>query len=92
MGPVSAGSSSGQATPTSLKRVLEQEFDSAKESRAQWQSRLLRGVAQLERLGYPMEDREIEKLIIKGNYAEGLGGLDLKGQVRSLKSTFGKCC
>jgi len=48
-----AGSSgsSGAVTPVSLRRQIEQEYDPSQESREDWQGRVLRGVAQLERLG-----------------------------------------
>ena len=48
-----AGSSgsSGAVTPVSLRRQIEQEYDPSQESREDWQRRVLRGVAQLERLG-----------------------------------------
>ena len=87
-GPGSSGGSSGPATPRGLRRLLEQEYDPAKETKDQWQSRLLRGVAQLERFGTPLPDDDIEKLIVKGSYAEELAGLDLQKQVHALKRMF----
>ena len=86
----SSGGSSGQVTPTGLKRILEQEFDPSKETKDQWQSKLLRGVARLERLGHPVSEEELEKLIVKGKYAEEVAGLNLSAQVGRLKTLFGE--
>ena len=85
---IGSGGSSGQATPTGLRQVIEQEFDPARESKDQWQQKVLRGVAQLERLGHALKEEDIEKIIVKGSYAEEIGGKDLKGQVQYLKAAF----
>ena len=76
-------------TPVSLRRQIEQEYDPAQESREDWQSRVLRGVAQLERFGQALTEDESEKLVWKARYAEDVHGMDLSVQVSSLKKLFG---
>eukprot|EP00969_Alexandrium_andersonii_P318712 14078437-Alexandrium_andersonii.AAC.1 len=49
-GPVS-GTSSGAATPTGLRRMIDEEFDPTKKSREAWQARMVRVSVQLERAG-----------------------------------------
>ena len=51
---------------------------------------MLRGVAQLERLGQALTDDEVEKLVRKARYAEDLCGMSLSEQVSWLKKVFGE--
>ena len=57
---------SGTATPTGLKQVLEQEYDPEKEDRAAWQARVLRVAMQMERLGQPVPEYDLEIVRKKG--------------------------
>ena len=77
-------------SPVFLRRQIEQEYDPAQESREDWQSRVLRGFAQLERLGQALTEDEMEKLVWKARYAEDVHGMDLSVQVSSLKKLFGE--
>ena len=88
--PIGSEGSSGLATPVSLRRMLEQEYDPDRESRETWQSRIMRGIAQMQSLGNPLSDEDIERIVIKGSYAEKLKGLDLNQQLTALKRAFGE--
>ena len=88
--PIGSGGSSGLATPVSLRKMLEQEFDPDRESRETWQSRIMRGIAQMQALGSAMNDEDIERIVVKGSYADKLKGLNLQQQLKTLKRAFGE--
>ena len=54
---------SGAATPVSLRRLLEQEYDPSKEDRATWQGRIMRAATQLERQGHPVSDEDLQRIV-----------------------------
>ena len=80
---------SGTATPTGLKQVLEQEYDPEKEDREAWQARVLRAAMQMERLGQPVSEYDLEKIVRKGGYCEAVRGMTLAGQTAWLKTELG---
>ena len=73
-----------------IRDRFEQEYDPDKESRETWQSRIMRGIAQMQALGSAMNDEDIERIVVKGSYAEKLKGLNLQQQLKTLKRAFGE--
>ena len=80
---------SGAATPTGLKQILEQEYDPEKESREAWQARVLRAAMQMGRLGQPVAEYDLEKIVRKGGYCEAVRGMTSASQTAWLKTEFG---
>ena len=85
----SDGSLAG-ATPAALRTLLEEEFRPEIEERERWQTRVLRLVGQLERLGEAVAEEDLQRIIRRGGYAEKMQGMDLSQQVGFLKTTFGE--
>ena len=82
--------SSEFGSPAALRAVLEREFDPDRESREAWQTRTLRMVAHLERIGEPLAEEDLQRIVRKAGYAENLRGRSLSEQVAFLKKTFGE--
>ena len=78
------------ATPVGLKQAVEKEFDPERETEEAWHNRIKRGIQQLQALGEPLTEEEVEKIIIKGGHAKKLDGLTLEQQVAVLKRDFGE--
>eukprot|EP00969_Alexandrium_andersonii_P125797 5561621-Alexandrium_andersonii.AAC.1 len=60
--------------------MLDEEFDPTKKSREEWQARMARVSAQLERAGRPLTDAEKQRLVREGKYCEALQGKSQKEQ------------
>ena len=64
----SQGASSGSVTPQELKPLIEQEFDSRRETFEAWKSRVVRLVSRAEALGEELPPEFLHKVVGKGEY------------------------
>ena len=78
------------ATPNTLRKLVDLDFEPGKETRDEWQARVMRIGNQLARMGQPLTEEEMEKVVRKGKYVETIHKMSEKEQKDWLKTEFGR--